>query len=240
MTTVSQASRLVNGVGQARRGPGQPTKQTPACIRAINRALVEAALKGQALPSDANLAEQVGVSERTVRTLRLQVLGLNRRELKRCQDARRSPCPSDAPVQRDLICATPFAGLWLLAPQILDSGLARAAGVLRIAGRTRVQASQIVLTLVAWAALGFQRLCHVDDFRHWADMGLALFTGTLHLWSDSTLWRWVHGLQPDGAAAFYQDTVSPVLKCAGSQARFSLDDHVVAVFTQLKPRRLPA
>jgi hypothetical protein len=238
MTTVSQASRLVNGVGQARRGPGQPTKQTPACIRAINRALVEAALTGQALPSDVSLAERVGVSERTVRAVRLQVLGLNRRELKRCQDARLSPCPSDEPVKRELICATPFAGLWLLAPQILDSGLARAAGVLRIAGRTRVQASQIVLTLVAWAALGFQRLCHVDDFRHWADMGLALFTGGLHLWSDTTLWRWVHGLTPDSAARFYEATASSVAGRPGSAGRFSVDDHVVPSFSKLRPRRL--
>ncbi len=238
MTTVGQATTPVNGAGQGRRGPGQPTKQTPACIRAINRALVEAALKGEALPADANLAERLGFGERTVRTIRLGVLGLNRHELKRWQEARRSPSPSGARVERELICATPFAGLWLLAPQILESGLARAAEALQIVGRTRVQAIQIVLTLVAWAALGFQRLMHVDDFRHWADMGLALFTGGLHLWSDTTLWRWVHGLTAESAARFYEATASPVAGQPGSVGRFSVDDHVVPSFTKLHPRRL--
>ncbi len=235
MTTVSRATTSVN---QAGRGPGQPTKQTPAYIRAINRAVVEAALNGEALPADASLAEQLCLGERTVRTIRLRVLGLNRHELKRWQDARPSPSPSDERVERELICATPFAGLWLLAPQILDSGLARAAEALQIVGRTRVQAIQIVLTLGAWAALGFQRLCHVDNFRHWADMGLALFTGSLHLWSDTTLWRWVHGLTPESAARFYEATASPVAGQPGSAGRFSVDDHVVPSFTKLQPRRL--
>jgi hypothetical protein len=238
MTTVGQAGWPVNRAGRAWRGPGQPSKQTPACIRAINRSLVEAALSGKALPSDARLAETLHLGERTVRTIRLQVLGLNRRALKRWQDARPSSRPSDEPVKRELICATPFAGLWLLLPQILDSGLARAAETLQIVGRTRVQAIQIVLTLVAWAALGFQRLCHVDDFRHWADMGLALFTGGLHLWSDTTLWRWVHGLTPESAARFYEATASPVAGQPGSAGRFSVDDHVVPSFTKLQPRRL--
>jgi hypothetical protein len=238
MTTVGQATTPVNHAGQGRRGPGQPTKQTPACIRAINRALVEAALKGEALPADANLAERLGFGERTVRTIRLGVLGLNRRELKRWQEAGRPPSPSGARVERELICTTPFAGLWLLAPQIRESGLAHAAEALQIVGRTRVQAVQIVLTLVAWAALGFQRLMHVDDFRHWADMGLALFTGGLHLWSDTTLWRWVHGLRPKSAARFYETTVSRVAGRGDSRGRFSVDEHVVPSFTKLTPRRL--
>ncbi|MCZ7570792.1 MAG: hypothetical protein M5U01_19710 [Ardenticatenaceae bacterium] len=238
MITGSQATTSVNHTGRRRRGPGQPSKQTPACIRAINRTLVKAALNGNAPPSDTSLAETLCLGERTVRTIRLPVLGLDRHELKRWQGARPSSSPSDEPVERELICATPFAGLWLLAPQILDSGLARAAEALQIVARTRVQAIQIVLTLVAWAALGFQRLCHVDDFRQWADMGLALFTGGLHLWSDTTLWRWVHGLTPESAARFYEATASAVAGQPGRAGRFSIDDHVVPSFTKLQPRRL--
>ena len=236
MSTVRQANAVVNLVGS--RGPGQPSKQTPARIRAINRSLVQAALTGSDLPSDSELAAQLELSERTVRTLRLQVLGLNRHELKRWQHPSLSSAPRRSPVERELVCATPFAGLWLLVPQIIDSGLARAAEKLRIVGRTRVQPVQIVLTLVAWAAVGFRRLFHLDDFRHWADMGLALFTGSLHLWSDTTVWRWVHGLTPPSAAAFYTATASQVAGQPESQARFSLDEHVVPSFTKLKPRRL--
>jgi hypothetical protein len=235
MTTVSRATTAVNRTRRAWRGRGQPSKQTPACIRLINRSLMAAALNGKALPSDASLAETLHLSERTVRTIRLEVLGLNRHELNRWHA---SASLSEQPLERDLICATPFAGLWLLVPPLLDSGLARAAETLRIVARTRVQAIQMVLTLVAWAALGFQRLCHVDDFRHGADMGLALFTGSLRLWSDTSLWRWVHGLTPKSAARFYAVTASPVAGQPGSRGRFSVDDHVVPSFTKLQPRRL--
>jgi len=238
MTTVGQATKPVNRAGQAWRGPGQPSKQTPACLRALNRTLVQAALAGEALPSDAELARGLGVGERSLRTMRLKVLGLNRHELKDWRRPATVARPAKPADQRELVCATPYAGLWLLVPQIIASGLAKAAETLQIAARTRVQAYQIVLTLVAWAALGFQRLWHVDDFRHWADMGLALFTGGLHLWSDTTLWRWVHGLTPESAARFYDATASPVAGQPGSAARFSVDDHVVPSFTKLQPRRL--
>jgi hypothetical protein len=237
MRSVKPTNVLVNRRGP-QRGPGQPSKQTAECVRAINRAIVQAALAGDALPSDAALAETHQVSERTVRAIRLDVLGLNRPELKgwcRPSPVRQPEAPA---LERELICATPFAGLWLLVPHLLMSGLAKAAEQLKIVGRTRVQGIQIVLTLVAWAALNFQRLYHVDDFRGWADMGLALFTGTLHLWSDTTLWRWVHGLTAESAVAFYRATVGRIAGRPGSRGRFSLDDHVVPSFTQLKPRRL--
>lgn len=160
MSTVGATSTPVNAVSSVRRG--QPSKQTVPRLRVVNRMLVRAALRGEGLPSDADLAREVGIGERTVRTMRLKVLGLNRPELK---DWRRPAVPTPVPEatgQRELICPTPFAGLWLLVPQLSDSGLAQAAEKLQIVERTRVQAVQIVLTLVAWAALGFQRLMHVD------------------------------------------------------------------------------
>jgi hypothetical protein len=237
MKSVTATTPLVNRA-VAHRGTGQPSKQTAERICHINRALVQAALTGQALPSDTALGVELQVSERTVRTIRLVVLGLNRHDVQAWQRHSLAYLPITPPPQRTLLCTTPFAGLWLLIPPLLKSGCVRAAEKLEILGRTRVRGIQIVLTLVAWAALGFQRLYHLDDFRDWADMGLALFTGALHLWSDTTLWRWVHGLKPDRAAAFYQDTVSRVMKSPASQGRFSLDDHVVPSFTKLKPRRL--
>jgi len=199
---------------------------------------VQAALTGGQIPSDIALGKTLQVSERTVRDIRLRTLGLNRHELKGWQQQGAQAFPVHRPAQRELVCTTPFAGLWLLVPQIIDSGLARAAQALQIVERTRVQAIQIVLMLVAWSALGFRRLFHVDEFRHWADMGLALFAGTLRLWSDTTLWRWVHGATPQSAAAFYQTTASQVAGQPGSRGRFSLDEHVVLSFTKRKPRPL--
>lgn len=242
MTTICQAATSVNRDARRRRGPGQPSKQTPPRIKAINRAIVQAALTDGEIPSDIALAETHGVSERTVREIRLRLLGLNRRTLKRWvrqdKDPRVASTHHPAETERQLVCTTPVAGLWLLVPQIIDSGLARAAHLLQIVTRTRVQAIQIVLTLVAWSALGFRRLFHLDDFRHGADMGLALFTGRLRLWSDATLWRWVHGVTPESATAFYQTTASQVAGQPGSRGRFSLDEHVVPSFTKRKPRPL--
>jgi len=236
MSTVCATATSVNAISSAQRG--QPSKQTPARLCLLNRTLVQAVLAGDTLPSDAELARQLGIGERTVRAMRLKVLGLNRHELKAWRRPAAAAPPPNPGGQRELVCTTPFAGLWLLVAPIIDSGLARAAETLTIVARTRVQAIQVVLTLVAWAALGFQRLMHVDDFRHWADMGLALFTGGLHLWSDTTLWRWVHGLTPKSAARFYETTVSRVAGQSESRGRFSVDEHVVPSFTKLKPRRL--
>ena len=67
---------------------------------------------------------------------------------------------------------------------------------------------------------------------------LALFTGALHLWSDTTLWKWIYGQSVTSATAFYQATVARIAGRSGSQGRFSLDDHVVPSFSKLKPRRL--
>ena len=237
MITVSQADTTVNRAGP-RRGRGQPSKQSPARIQAINRAVVQALLRGDEAPSDTALAKTLGLGERTVRTIRLETLGLNHYELKRWQQAARCTSVPSENSERRLVCSTPFAGLWLLVPQIIDSGLVQAAQKLKIVGRTRVLATQIVLTLLAWAALSFQRLWHLDDHRHWADLGLALFTGSLRLWSDTTLWRWVHGITPESAAAFYEQTAGSVAGESRSQGRFSLDEHVVPSFSKRKPRPL--
>lgn len=237
MTSVCQTSACVN-IPSPRRGPGQPSKQTSERVQAINRAVVQAALTGDEIPSDVVLAREQGVSARTVRAIRLETLGLNRHEIQRWQQQGRRGSSTHRPVEPELVCTTPFAGLWLLVPQLIDSGLARAGRILEVVQRTRVQALQVVLTLVAWSTLGFRRLFHIDDFRDWADMGLALFTGALHVWSDTTLWRWVHGATPESVLAFYQATAGQAAGLSGSRGRFSLDEHVVPSFTKRKPRPL--
>lgn len=237
MNSVRKTDPSVN-IRAARRGPGQPSKQTPQRVQAINRAIVHAALSGDELPSDAALAATHEVSERTVRDIRLCTLGLNRHELRQWRRQGAQACTTYRVSERELVCTSPFTGLWLLVPQIIDSGLARAARLLEVGGRTRVQAIQIVLTLVAWSALGIRRLFHLDDFRDWADVGLALFAGVLRLWSDTTVWRWVHGVTSQSAAAFYLHTASQVASQPDSRGRFSLDEHVVPSFTKRKPRPL--
>ena len=237
MNSVCQINSSVKAPA-TRRGPGQPSKQTPERTRAVNRTIVGAALTGGEIPPDAVLGEAHGVSERTVRDIRLRTLGLNRRDIKRWQRQGAQGAEAACSTTPELVCRTPFAGLWLLVPQIIDSGLAQAGCLLRIVKKTRVQSIQVVLTVVGWSALGFRRFFHVGDFRDWADMGLALFTGALHLWSDTTLWRWMHGATPASKLAFYQATAGRAAGQPGTQGRFSLDEHVVPSFTKRKPSPL--
>jgi hypothetical protein len=80
MNSVKPTRAVVNHSAQL-RGRGQPSKQTAERVRHINRVLVQAALTGKDVPSDAALAEALQISERTIRAIRLDVLGLNRHEL---------------------------------------------------------------------------------------------------------------------------------------------------------------
>jgi len=90
----------------------------------------------------------------------------------------------------------------LLVPLLLRSMLLPAAELQRWTVDTGVAAGQWVLTIVMWAVLGFRRFYHLDDFRHPADLGLALFTDRTRLLSDSAAWRLVHRLKPERAEAF--------------------------------------
>jgi hypothetical protein len=130
--------------------------------------------------------------------------------------------------------------VWLLVPLILRSTLLAAAGGLRWTTKTSVAAGQWVLTVVLWAVLNFRRFWHLTDFRHSADLGLALFTGRLRLLADSTVWRLVHCLTVDSAEAFYRQTATAAapLDVSSDQEWLSMDEHVVGFFTKLKPRPL--
>jgi hypothetical protein len=135
---------------------------------------------------------------------------------------------------------TPYAGLWLVVPVIIRSALLPAARVLAWTTKTGVNAWQWVLTVVMWAVLGFRRFFHLDDMRHQADLGLALFTGRLRLLADSTVWRLIHTLKPESVDAFYLQTTATAasLEAPRGEDWISMDEHVVGFFTKLKPRPL--
>lgn len=189
------------------------------------------------MPSDRELAEMIDVGERTARGIRLQA-GLNRwqvagwvRERERVQSIQ---------TEEEVLCTTPWAGLWLLLPLITKSTLLAAARLLRWTQKTGIDAVQWVLTMVMWAVLGFRRYFHLDDFRHAADLGLALFTGRLRLLADSSVWRLIHALQRKSAESFYDKTAAEAvpLKVPQGEEWLSMDEHVVEFFTKLKPRPL--
>ena len=116
MNSVCQTNPSVKDASP-RRGPGQPSKHTLERIRAINRAVVQSVLTGGEIPSDAVLAREHDVGERTVHDIRLRTLGLNRHELKQWQRQGMQAFSARYAPETELVCTTPFAGLWLLVPQ---------------------------------------------------------------------------------------------------------------------------
>lgn len=233
MPTVSRNGVRVN----FRPRLGRPPLRTPAKEREIIRECVRSAIISGQMPGDIELAQRVGLGERTVRDIRLEA-GLNRRHVSAWAKEREATAVSS--VQEEALCWTPYAGLWLLVPLILRSVLLPAARLLRWTTDTGVDAWHWVLTVVMWAVLGFRRFFHLDDFRHQADLGLALFSGRTRLLADSTVWRLVHTLQPERAQAFYQQTAAEAvpLEVPAGEEWLSMDEHVVGFFTKLKPRPL--
>lgn len=216
--------------------PGRPPLRSPAKEREVIRACVREAVISGGMPSDSALGQQVGLGDRTVRQVRLQA-GLNRRDVRVWFRKRQATEVSTA---EETLCWTSFAGLWLLVPLIVSSALLPAAGLLQWAVRTSVATSSWVLTVLMWAVLGFRRFFHLGDFRHQADLGLALFTGRTRLLADSTVWRLVHTLKRDRAEAFYEQTAAEGVPLDATEGDewLSMDEHVVGFFTKLKPRPL--
>lgn len=189
------------------------------------------------MPSDGELAEKVRLGERTVRDIRLRA-GLNRWQVAAWIKERETSQNDSS--EEVVLCTTPWAGLWLLVPLIIQSAMSSAVRLLRWTTGTRIEAWQWVLTIVMWAVLGFRRFFHLDDFRHDADLGLALFTGRVRLLADSTVWRLIHALQRQSAEAFYEETAAEAvpLDVPPGEEWISMDEHVVGFFTKLKPRPL--
>jgi hypothetical protein len=233
MTTVNRICESV----KPSRGPGRPPMRTPAKEQEIIRTCVKAAIVEGQMPSDGELAGEVGLGERTVRDIRLWA-GLNRWQVAawvKEREALQNQSPEEI-----VLCTTPCAGVWLLVPLIMRSALSSAVQLLHWTTRTGIDVWQWVLTIVMWAVLGFRRFSHLDDFRHAADLGLALFTGRVRLLADSTVWRLIHTLQPESAEAFYQETAAEAVPLNTPQGEewISMDEHVVGFFTKLKPRPL--
>jgi len=189
------------------------------------------------MPSDNELAEAVELGIRTVRGVRLWA-GLNRWQVAawiRERESAQSTQPEEV-----VLCTTSCAGVWLLVPLIIRSALSSAVQLLNWTTRTGVDAWHWVLTIMMGAVLGFRRVSHLDDFRHAADLGLALFTGRIRLLADSTVWRLIHTLKPESAEAVYQETAAEGVPLNAPQGEewISMDEHVVGFFTKLKPRPL--
>jgi len=231
MSTVEPRRRDV----KSRRPVGRPSKRTREKEREIVRLCLKSVIINGTMPDDGQLRQMVGLGERTTRDIRLK-MGLNRHEVARWIKGRSENSGRDGTDQ--VICWTSYAGLWLLVPLLLSSPLLSASQLLQWTVKTGVAGQQLILTIIMWTMLGFRRFFHLEDFRHQADLGLALFTGRKRLLSDSTVWRLVHHLKPRAERAFYKQTAAEAIGTSEGDEWLSLDEHVVGFFTKLKPRPL--
>lgn len=231
--TVAQVNRCV----KSKRRPGRPLLRTQSLEVEIIRSCVRTIILLDRMPSDADLAQLTGLGERTVRGVRLNA-GLNRWDVARWVRAREAE--SQLRTTEEVLCWTPYAGLWLLVPLILRSALLPACQLLHWTVKTGVDVRQWLLTVLMWTVLGFRRFFHLEDFRHRSDLGLALFTGRVRLLSDSSIWRLVHQLNAERAEVFYRYTAAQGMpsEALDRLAWISLDEHVIGFFTKLKPRPL--
>jgi hypothetical protein len=235
MDTIEQNDETV----KSKRRRGRPRLRSPEKEKEIISACVESAIIAGRMPGDIELGQRVGLGERTVRDIRLKA-GLDRRQVAEWVKKRTANEVSSSEEEGEVLCRTAYAGLWLLLPLLMVSVLRPAARLLTWTGKTGIDAWQWVTTIVMWTVLGFRRFSHLDDFRHEADLGLALFTGRTRLLSDSSVWRLVHGLTAKSAQAFYRQTAAEAVpvEVPGDDEWISMDEHVVESFTKLKPRPL--
>jgi hypothetical protein len=224
-------------IGEVNKG-GRPRKVTDELEAKVVAFLFRTTLENGNMPDDSATAQTFGISERSIRSIRLKH-GLDRWTTRKSLAELRK---TEQQSEDDSLSLgyTPFGGAWLLVPLLLSSAIVKAVSVLRMPKGVQVTAWQLVLTILWWSILGFSRFFHLDDFRSRSDLGLALLTGRVKLLADSTLWDMVHSLSEESAEAFYQITASGTIDAddPDSGTKVSLDDHVVPSFTELDPKPL--
>jgi hypothetical protein len=119
---------------------------------------------------------------------------------------------------------TQYAGLWLLVPWLLSSNLLPYCQWLGCSGVVGTPV-QLVLTLLAVAACGLERVWALNDV---SDRGFALFTGRLTPLRASQVYTWLSQLGAGAVDLFYQGTkVEEWRLVSPYPAIVSNDEHVV-------------
>lgn len=119
---------------------------------------------------------------------------------------------------------TRYAGLWLLVPWILSSNLLPYCHWLSCTGVVGTPV-QLVLTLLAVAACGLERIWALNDV---SDRGFALFTGRWTSLRANQVYTWFKQIEPSGVDLFYQGTKVEEWRLVNHYpAIISNDEHVV-------------
>ena len=116
-----------------------------------------------------------------------------------------------------------YAGGWLLAPFIADL-------VKRInqAFKGLPGSVEAILTLFFLSVFGIARSFHLEDL---SDLGFAILTGINAVLSRTTIFRWVKKCRKSSVLLFY-DLTRPLKDFVGKALKISIDEHVVARWTE--------
>ncbi|MCP4451832.1 MAG: hypothetical protein GY809_10250 [Planctomycetes bacterium] len=175
--------------------------------------------------SSADLGDVLGCTDRNIRYVVAEVRSSQVGEGKTGRpgkgastEQRESGLPSVT------IGLTQYAGLWLLVPWILSSNLLPYCHWLSCTGVVGTPV-QLVLTLLAVAACGLERIWVLNDV---SDRGFALFTGRWTSLRASQVYTWFKQIEPGGVDLFYQGTkVEEWRLVKHYPAIISNDEHVV-------------
>jgi hypothetical protein len=175
--------------------------------------------------SSADLGDVLGCTDRNIRYVVAEVRGSQVGEGKTGRPSKGTSTEQRKSSRRAVtIGLTQYAGLWLLVPWILSSNLLPYCHWLSCTGVVGTPV-QLVLTLLAVAACGLERIWALNDV---SDRGLALFTGRWRSLRASQIYTWFKQIEPGGVDLFYQGTkVEEWRLVKHYPAIISNDEHVV-------------
>jgi len=175
--------------------------------------------------SSAELGEVLGCTDRNIRYVVAEVRSSQVGEGKTGRPSKRASIePGEHSPPSVTMGLTRYAGLWLLVPWILNSNLLVYCHWLSCTGVVGTPV-QLVLTLLAVAACGLERIWVLNDIR---DRGFALFTGRWSSFRASQLYTWLKQIEPGGVDLFYQGTKVEEWRLVNHYpAIISNDEHVV-------------
>jgi hypothetical protein len=175
--------------------------------------------------SSTDLGELMGCTNRNIRYVVAEVRGSQIGEGKTGRPAKeRSTEQGESCLPSVTIGLTRYAGLWLLLPWILSSNLLPYCHWLSCTGVVGTPV-QLVLTLLAVAACGLERIWALNDV---SDRGFALFTGRWTPLRAGQLYTWLKQIRAGAVDLFYQGTKVEEWRLVNHYpAIVSNDEHVV-------------
>lgn len=128
---------------------------------------------------------------------------------------------------------TAYAGIWLLVPLLIKSGVLRWLKAITFSIATSIAPVQIFLNLFIVALCSIRRIWHLNDL---TDSGLSLFTGRRSLLDQATVSRLLSSIKAYSFRRLKISWVKSIVSCLKGKTRLivSIDDHTTPYWGKLK------